>query len=196
MVHHNSDKEVYIMKRNYILFSMCLVLLVSGCSVKETKEYTQAERELQVYNTRVETIFDNYTSCETAATTIEGDLKEFFVTGVFTEGLKNFSNIFTDMNSFMLFMLDYGSYNDYCLNLADSDKQVFADYIEGFSIQNCETAYYMNSNNGSLVQFFTYVGEDTRVMEVRVDWDEGDIKSIKVLVKGEKVSEEDFFRPQ
>ena len=182
------------MKRLFIVFNICLILMLSGCSMKETKEYTQAERELKLYNERVEMIFNNYSICEEKAKSVENDLVSFFITAEFTENLSNISEIFKDKDSFMLFMLDYGDYNEYCLKFSNEDSQVFEDYMNGFTVEDCEIDYYMNSEYGTLVEFLTYVNNDTRILEVRIDWDEGEIKAINAVVKGESINEEDFFK--
>lgn len=164
--------------------------------MKETKEYTQVERELQLYNSRVESIFDNYELCEEKAKSVESDLKSFFVTTELTDKLKSVSNVFKTKDDFIQFMYNYGDYNDYCIKLNAEDRQEFEDYMKGFNVEDCSVTYYMNSNNGNLVEFLEYINEDTRIMEVRLEWEEGNISLINVLVKGEGINEEDLFKSE
>lgn len=184
------------MKKLSIMLSLCLILLLGGCSMQETKEYTQVERELQLYNSMVESIFDNYELCEERAISVEADLKSFFVTAEFTDNLRNISEIFESKDTFGQFLYFYGDYNEYYIKLMSGDKQEFEEYIEGFNAEDCSVEYYMNSTNGNLVEYLEYLNDDTREMEVRVEWSEGTIKLISVVVKGERVSEEDLFKPE
>ena len=178
------------MKR-FISILVCVFLLV-GCAVNKDTVTDKAKREIELYNSNVAKIMNNYDLNYTKASSIETELVTFLITLKPNKELGEAVPIFKDRKSFVDFIgIDYSTSN-YSMNIYKEDSEDFADYIKGYTVKDSEVEYYMNSTNGNLYMYITYYNTDTRVLSFEIVWKDGEVISFISSERGESINEEAF----
>lgn len=174
-----------------VLLTSCMLFLV-GCSTNKESKSDKVKREIELYNSNVARVIDNYELCYNKVNDIETELLAFLITLKPNKELGEAVPVFKDRKSLVDFIgLDY-SMSEYSLNICKDNSEDFAKYIEGYTVKDSDVEYFMDSSTGNLYMYITYYNIDSRVLNFEIVWNNGEIASIISGERGESTNEEEY----
>lgn len=176
------------------ILGVCLLIvitLLTGCTATNTR-VDKAEREIEIYNAKVEKIMTAYQSNYDMLLGVEDDIKQFFLTLKSTEELSLRFPELANRKALVDFWNSQLVYNAYLHYIDSDDKNAFVDFIKGYSKENAVVEYYMDSDNGDVYMCITYTNIDTRVMTIEIVVQDCSITEIKMIERGLSIEYEDY----